>query len=52
MSSGSVEVVPVLAAQKAVAFRQDLEHALAVSTTSAIEQILLDAEDQILLSKP
>ena len=49
---GPVQIVPVLAAQKAVAFRQDLEHAFAAQHRIRIEKILLDAKDEILLSKP
>ena len=48
---GAVEVVPVLAAEEAVAFRQDLQHALAPDDRVGVEQRLLDAEDQILLPK-
>ena len=47
----AVEVVPVLAAQKAVAFGQHLEHAFAREQLVRVEQILLDPEDEILLGE-
>ena len=43
------EIAPVLAAQKSVAFGQDLEHAVAVQHDVGVEKILLDLEDEILL---
>ena len=46
---GAVEVVPVLAAEEAVALGQDLQHALAPDDGVRVEQRLLDAEDQVLL---
>ena len=46
-----VEVVPVLAAEEAIALGQDLQHALASNDRIGVEQRLLDAEDQILLPK-
>ena len=46
---GTVEVVPVLAAEEAVALGQDLQHALAADDGVRVEQRLLDAEDQVLL---
>ncbi len=46
-----VEVVPVLAAQKAVALGQDLEHAFAAQHDIRVEQFLLDAEDEVLFAK-
>src|SRR3989449_4164266 len=48
----AVEVVPVGAAEEAVAFRKDLEHALAAENRVGIEERLLDAEDEILLAEP
>jgi hypothetical protein len=48
---GSVQVVPVLRAQEAVALRQDLQHALAAQDDIAVEQVLFDAEDQVLLTQ-
>ena len=45
----AVEVVPVLAAKKAVALGQDLEHALAGERDLLIEQFLLDLKNEILL---
>src|SRR5690349_782409 len=47
----SVQIVPVLAAQKTVAFRQNLEDALAGEHDILIEQFLLDAEYEILLAQ-
>jgi hypothetical protein len=47
----AVQVVPVLRAQEAVAFGQDLEHAQAAQHHVGIEQILLDPEDQILFAE-
>ena len=49
---GTVEVVPVLAAQEAVALGQDLEHPLAPDDGVGVEQRLLDPEDQVLLPEP
>jgi len=49
---GTVEVVPVGAAQEAVAFREDFEHPLAAQHRIGVEQRLLDAKDQVLLSEP
>jgi hypothetical protein len=49
---GAVEVVPVLAAQEAVALREHLEHAFAAERDVGVEQRLLDAEDQLLLAQP
>ena len=49
---GTVEVVPVLAPQKAVAFGQDLEDSFAADHGVRFEQRLLDPEDQILLAQP
>ena len=46
---GTVEVVPVLAAEEAVAFREDLQHPLAPDDGVGVEERLLDAEDQVLL---
>ena len=46
---GAVQVVPVLAAEEAVAFGQDLQHALAPDDGVRVEERLLDAEDQVLL---
>jgi hypothetical protein len=48
---GSVQVIPVLAAQEAVALGQDLEHALTPDDGVRVQQGLLDPEDQILLSE-
>ncbi len=48
----TIEVVPVLAPQKAVAFRQDLQHPFAAQDDVRIEQALFDSKDQILLSEP
>jgi hypothetical protein len=48
---GAVQVVPVLAAQKSVAFRQDFKDALATDDSVRVEQGLLDAEDQVLFSE-
>jgi hypothetical protein len=47
----AVEVVPILAAQKAVALGQNLEHSLAGEEHILIEQLLLDLEDELLLAK-
>jgi hypothetical protein len=48
---GTVEVVPVLAPEESVAFRQDLQDAFAPDHRVRFEQRLLDAEDQILLAQ-
>src|SRR5207247_6120808 len=44
---GAVEVVPVGAAEKAVALRKNLEDPLAAQDRIRIEQRLLDAEDEV-----
>src|SRR5690606_19337148 len=46
-----VEVVPVLGPEEAVSLGQDLEHALAAQDHVAVEQFLLDPEDEILFTK-
>ena len=46
---GAVQVVPVLAAEEAVALGQDLQHALAPDDRVRVEERLLDAEDEVLL---
>src|SRR5690606_33359997 len=48
---GAVEVVPVLAAEEAVPFGEDLEDSLTAQNDVRVEQILLDAEDEVLLSQ-
>ena len=47
----AVEVVPILTAEEAVAFRQNLENSLAAKDDIRVEEVLLDAKDQVLLSK-
>ncbi len=49
---GPVQVVPIGAAQEAVAFGEDLEDALAPQHGVGVEQRLLDAEDEVLLAEP
>ena len=46
-----IQVVPVLAAQETVALREDLQNSFAAQDDVGIEQVLLDAEDQVLLTK-
>src|SRR5690606_5609273 len=45
---GAVQVVPVLRAQEAVAFGEDLEHAFTAQHYVAVEKVLFDTEDEIL----
>src|SRR6185312_6045823 len=45
----TVQVVPVLAPEKTVAFGQNLQHAFAPDDGVRVEERLLDAEDEILL---
>ena len=49
---GTVQVVPVLAAQEPIALGEDLEDPLAPENDVRIEQVLLDTEDQVLLAHP
>jgi hypothetical protein len=46
---GPIQVIPVLRAQEAVAFREDFEDAFATQDDVAVEKILLYAENQVLL---
>src|SRR3712207_9291293 len=50
--SRPVQVVPVLRAQEAVALGKDLQHTLAPQHHLAVEQVLLDAVDEVLLAEP
>jgi hypothetical protein len=48
----AVQVVPVLRAEEAVPFRENLQHALAPEHDLGVQQVLLDAVDKVLLAEP
>jgi hypothetical protein len=46
-----VQVIPILGPQEPVSFREDLEHPLSSQHNVAVQEILLDPEDQVLLAE-
>jgi hypothetical protein len=49
---GTVQVVPVLTAQEAVPFGQDLQDAFAAQDRVGVQEALFDPEDEVLLPEP